>query len=117
MPDDSRANFNNNAGSTTPVGAYPPNPYGLYDMAGNVWQFLADTWMTYAPEPTDGKPKHPAEHEPNWNVLAFHPNTPRHVIRGGSFAGAPINLWVKYRDSHPANNSQPFVGFRCACSL
>ena len=37
-------------------------------------------------------------------------------FRGGSFAGHPVNLWVQYRDSHPANGSEPFVGFRCAKS-
>jgi Uncharacterized conserved protein len=33
------------------------------------------------------------------------------VIRGGSFAGAPLNLRVTYRDSHPPNGAQAFVGF------
>ena len=38
----------------------------------------------------------------------------RRVIRGGSFDGAAVNLWVEYRDSHPPNGSREFVGFRCA---
>jgi formylglycine-generating enzyme required for sulfatase activity len=62
--------------TTSLVGSYPPNGYGIYDMAGEVRS--------------------------------------RRVIRGGSFDGDPINLWVEYRDSHPANGSQAFVGFRCA---
>jgi formylglycine-generating enzyme required for sulfatase activity len=36
------------------------------------------------------------------------------VLRGGSFGGAPVNLRVAYRDSHPPEGAQPFVGFRCA---
>lgn len=40
---------------TSPVGAFPANPFGLYDMAGNVWQFTQDCWHeTYDGAPTDG---------------------------------------------------------------
>ena len=73
---------------TTPVGRYPPNEYGLYDMAGNVWEYTADEW-------------------PGGDVL-------RYAIRGGSWGGAAVNLRVRSRDSHPANGAGPHVGFRCA---
>ncbi len=96
--------------TTTPVGSYPPNGYGLYDMAGNVWEFLADEWRKY--------PSHPepeaANAKPQILATSFREVRTRRVIRGGSFDGDPINLWVEYRDSHPPNGSQPFVGFRCA---
>lgn len=40
---------------TSPVGAFPANPWGLYDMAGNVWQFTLDCWHeTYDGAPADG---------------------------------------------------------------
>jgi formylglycine-generating enzyme required for sulfatase activity len=96
--------------TTSPVGSYPPNGYGIYDMAGNVWEFLADEWGKYPLNPGDTIANEPSS----------RPRTPfrevrtRRVIRGGSFDGDPINLWVEYRDSHPPNGSQPFVGFRCA---
>jgi len=110
-PDETRANFNNNVGTTTPVGSYPANPYGLFDMAGNVWQFLYDEWAPYrAASAEEQKPQGSTLHQPT--PLP----EPRRVIRGGSYAGAPINLWVEYRDSHPASGSEPFVGFRCAKS-
>jgi sulfatase modifying factor 1 len=118
-PNQTRANFNNNVGTTTPVGVYPANPYGLYDMAGNVWQFLSDKWAPYSfnaekKKQQDTHAKHNADSSGIGRDL--FPDKPRHVIRGGSYAGASINLWLEYRDSHPANGSQPFVGFRCAKS-
>jgi hypothetical protein len=36
------------------------------------------------------------------------------IIRGGRYNGRPVNVWVKYRDSHPPGDARAFVGFRCA---
>lgn len=89
-PDSTHANWSGGGKEgTTPVGRYPPNEYGLHDMAGNVWEYTADEW------PGSG------------DVL-------RYAIRGGSWGGAAVNLRVRYRDSHPANGAGPHVGFRCA---
>jgi len=91
------------------VGSYAPNGFGLYDMAGNVWEFTADEWGSYSPsDATDSIAG------PNiFTTMNFDLIETRRVIRGGSFGGSPINLRVAYRDSHPPNGSQPFVGFRC----
>jgi formylglycine-generating enzyme required for sulfatase activity len=91
------------------VGKFPPNPYGLYDMAGNVWEFTADQWTEPREMPT-GKP---VELE-LWRTNRDQAARQRVVIRGGSYDGAPVNLRVRYRDSHPAGGAQPYVGFRCA---
>lgn len=111
-PDKTRANYSaTGLGATSPVGAFSANPYGLFDMAGNVWQFLADEWKPY---PATAQ-RNPVAGENRFNEGdAYLRVKTRRVIRGGSFGGAPVNLWVEYRDSHPPNGSREFVGFRCA---
>jgi formylglycine-generating enzyme required for sulfatase activity len=85
-----RANYGaSKVGGTRPVGSYAANPLGLFDLAGNVWEFTSDAWPGAA-------------------------GSRRRAIRGGSFGGAPVNLRTRWRDSHEEDNAVPFVGFRCA---
>jgi formylglycine-generating enzyme required for sulfatase activity len=85
-----RANYGaSGIGATRPVGSYAANPLGLFDLAGNVWEFTRDPWP-------DAK------------------GSRRRAIRGGSFGGAPVNLRTRWRDSHEESNAVAFVGFRCA---
>jgi formylglycine-generating enzyme required for sulfatase activity len=113
--DKTRANFSDSGtGSTSTVGSYPANGYGLFDMAGNVWEYLADEWGPYGfgalRNPITGGDYFVSGDSFLWVKT-------RRVIRGGSWGGAPINLWVEYRDSHPPENARDFVGFRCAKSV
>jgi formylglycine-generating enzyme required for sulfatase activity len=109
-PDPARANYAA-SGIEHPmmVAHYPANGYGLFDMAGNVWEFTADQWSDPRALPTSKA----LELEP-WRSDRTQAARQRVVIRGGSYAGAPVNLRVRYRDSHPAGEAQPYVGFRCA---
>lgn len=91
------------------VGSYPPNPYGLYDLAGNVWEFCLDAWQGTYPSGAQ------RQTEPAL-LRAREARAERRVIRGGSFDGGPFNLRVTARDSHPAEHPVAFVGFRCAAS-
>ena len=112
--DSSRANYSASGfGTTTPVASYSPNAFGLYDMAGNVWQFTADEWAPYSPEPATNPVAGANLFSKGFDFLGV---TTRRVIRGGSWGGAPLNLWVEYRDSHPPDAAKNFVGFRCAKS-
>jgi len=109
--DKSRANYyGSGIGGTTTVGSYAANGYGLFDMAGNVWEYMADEWGPYSSS---------AQVNPVGGGNLFLDKTylevsTRRVIRGGSWGGAPVNLRVTYRDSHPADGARDFVGFRCA---
>ncbi|HEU5088027.1 MAG TPA: SUMF1/EgtB/PvdO family nonheme iron enzyme [Roseiflexaceae bacterium] len=115
-PDPGRANYGaSGIEQTTPVGSYPPNPYGIYDLAGNVWEYCLDAWDAnyYA-----NSPRHNPIAGEGWDMLADPARiTSRRVIRGGSWGGSPVNLRVAYRDSHPPTGAGPHVGFRCAQSL
>jgi formylglycine-generating enzyme required for sulfatase activity len=113
--DKGRTNYRGSGiGSTSAVGSYPANRYGLFDVAGNVWEFLADEWQPY---PSGAQRNPVAGGDLFVRGDSFLKVKKRRVIRGGSYGGDPINLWVEYRDSHPPENAKEFVGFRCAKSL
>jgi formylglycine-generating enzyme required for sulfatase activity len=111
MPDVSRANWSaSELKAPTRVGRYPPNGYGLYDMAGNVWEYVQDEWQ---------ENYEPIERSGNRDLIPLSAAlnaTTRRVIRGGSWGGSAINLRVRYRDSHPPAGAGDHVGFRCARS-
>jgi formylglycine-generating enzyme required for sulfatase activity len=113
--DKGRANYSDSSiGTTTAVGSYPANGHGLFDMAGNVWEYLADEWRPYS---SNAQRNPVAGGDLFLDGDAFLRIKTRRVIRGGSWDGAPVNLWVDYRDSHPPEGARDFVGFRCAKSL
>jgi len=113
-PDSTRANFNYNVRGTTAVGNYPPNGYGLYDMAGNVWEWCLDEYNSsfYAVSPV----RNPLSGAPDlqWLLDNYTGVKSSRVLRGGSWhnALAPY-VRVAYRGS-PNPPNYGFFGFRCA---
>ncbi|MDJ0656060.1 MAG: formylglycine-generating enzyme family protein [Xanthomonadales bacterium] len=88
-----------------PVGTFDANPFGLFDMAGNVQEWVADCWHdSYARAPTDG-------------AAWINRGCPRRVVRGGFWGGAPDTARVSHRLPVTADNRGPTIGFRVARDL
>ena len=104
--DDTFANYNKNVGDTTPVGTYPKgvSPYGVYDMAGNVWEWVMD-WYDgnyYAKSP-DANPPGPERGD-------------YRLLRGGSWVYSGEGARSAYRSWDLLWNSYDRLGFRCSRS-
>lgn len=116
MPDKTRVNFyESNLKAATKVGSYPPNGYGLFDMAGNVWEYLADEWKLYST--TTDLQVNPVAGGDFFLTDSYRQIKTRRALRGGSYGGAPVNLLITYRDSHSPENAGDHVGFRCSQSV
>jgi sulfatase modifying factor 1 len=95
-----------------PVASYPPNGFGLYDMAGNVWEWCSDwyhpRYYEFSPERNPQGPR--ASFDPS------EPNLPKRVQRGGSYLCCD-NYCKRYqpgsRGKGDPNSSTNHVGFRC----
>ena len=95
---------------TSPVGSFPPNGYGLFDMTGNVWEWTTD-WFDVR---EDGEPAKPCC-APERSVAPGE-TIPRKVIKGGSHLCAP-NYCLRYRpaarQAEAVDTSTSHIGFRC----
>ena len=89
---------------TTPVGQFPANAFGLYDMHGNVWEWCADEWHdNYAGAPTDGS-------------VWLNEDKDKSPLRGGSWANFPNNCRSAIRNYfNRRDDLNSDTGFRVVC--
>jgi formylglycine-generating enzyme required for sulfatase activity len=106
---------------TAPVGSYPANGYGLFDMAGNVWQWTTD-WYSASNQVTKTDaccvPRNPrgAGIETSYDPAQPRVRIPRKVVKGGSFLCAP-SYCRRYRPAarqpQMVDSAMSHLGFRC----
>lgn len=100
-----QANFGNKHKKTLPVGSFAPNAFGLYDMHGNVWEWMQDCWhYNYDHAPDDGS----AWQDENGGDCG------RRVVRGGSWDIKPQLLRSDLRFRLFTDLTHDYLGFRIA---
>lgn len=105
---------------TSPVKSFPSNGYGLYDMAGNVWEWCQDKYDSRSYEKHESKE---IVENPSGSSNYYDPNDPyakKHIIRGGSFLCSE-NYCTGYRVSRRMSSTRDsgfnHTGFRCVKDL
>jgi len=88
----------------SPVGSFPANAYGVYDLAGNTWAWVPDCWdENPATGPIDGSAREV-------------PDCHERIMRGGSWASLPQRIRPAFRQGSAAIDRDNFIGFRVARS-
>ena len=98
---------NNNGEKTTPVGQFPPNAFGLYDMHGLVWEWCEDDWHNdYQHAPNNGSA---------W--LDMNDLNSYKVLRGGSWIYYPDDCRAASRNNNYPDKRKDVYGFRVVCGV
>lgn len=97
-------NCNDGHAYTAPAGSFKPNAFGLYDMIGNVWEWVEDCWNdSYSDAPADGRA---------WTSG----NCGRRVLRGAAWDGRPQSARSASRFGIVTGDRNGLLGFRVALS-
>ena len=109
-PNNGVCNFNMTVRDTTPVGRYPDgkSPFGLLDVAGNVWEWTSSLWGTDVNKPEFGYPYDAKDGRENQSA----PDTVLRTLRGGSFRNGAQGMRCAYRVRNDPDNRLDDIGFR-----
>ena len=105
----SMANYGMHIGRTTPIGKYPPNGYGVYDIVGNVWEWCLDEYD----ETTPHREPYLAPHSIGKITDDYLRIETSRVLRGGSWASSERAVRVDYFGWAAPNFTYYSYGFRC----
>ncbi len=100
------ANYDRKHPGTREVASYPPNPWGLHDMNGNVWEWVEDVW-------NDGHGGRPADAA----ARTGGPDPQEHVIKGGSWDDRARRVRCASRNGMDDTHREDEIGFRVALPL
>ncbi|MBR8839317.1 MAG: SUMF1/EgtB/PvdO family nonheme iron enzyme [Stigonema ocellatum SAG 48.90 = DSM 106950] len=116
---------------TTPVGNFPPNAFGLYDMHGNILEWCADAWHeNYQGAPVDGSEWSDNDNQKEegigtrisnlWNRIRGNPEIAKNendyrLLRGGSWDHNPENCRSAFRNRNAPDDVVAYIGFRVVC--
>jgi formylglycine-generating enzyme required for sulfatase activity len=90
---------------TAPVDAFPPNAWGLYNVSGNVAEWVRDAFTPSYSNLSDFNPLYESSEET------------RRVVRGGSWASDAFYIGVGVREAQEMTEASPYIGIRCAMSV
>ena len=110
------ANYDRNVGSTTRVGNYQANSYGLYDMVGNVSEWCLDAYSSnfYA----NSARRNPVAGGSIHSIVSnFRSLTAARVLRGGSWSSSASYVRIAYRSNNSLARTSNTTGFRCVKPL
>jgi formylglycine-generating enzyme required for sulfatase activity len=104
-----KTNYNDGFRNTAPVGSFPPNDYGLHNMAGNVWEWTEDLMDVdyYKKSSNDNPLSKKCKNKDTTKEC-------RRVFRGGSWKGEPHEIRSTIRNSRVPERKMNYIGFRCA---
>ena len=91
--------------SPAPVGSFSPNRFGLYDVLGNVWEWVEDCYVADLSRRREDE-----------TAVTSQPSC-RRVLRGGSYATSPVGVRLAARASYPEDRRSPNIGFRVVREL